>query len=279
MKDYHNNLADIIATRFISRHDAYAIQQPGGGYYRQDGNITRELLLAHLNKQITIGHYVLGGENLDTCKFFCFDVDLATNGTYLVTPDPALMPATGADDWLAANTTGPHTGNVRMLWKRRDPNSRPYIKERLRTLGEILTSTIHDVGIPTAMTYSGSKGIHVYGFTGPAQGEQAIALAELVITKARDRGCDFKPAKGSNSLVDYSGNFPGMGIEIFPKQPTALKADGGHGYGNLVRVEFGKNQNSPDDPCFLVDQRLAHVELSPHPDPVSVLSSGQPWKD
>ena len=267
-----DSLIDIIASRFIARHDVYSVQRSDGSYNPVNSPITRSVISDHLKGNATYGHYLLGGDNLDTAKFFCFDIDLATTGQFYIEPDLSIVPIDQeiTVEWIEANRLGPFAIDPRAAWKSRDPQSRPYFKERMRTTGEILTGAIHSLGIDTCMTYSGHKGIHVYGFTGPMRAVEVRAIAKQILT---DTGI-FEPSKGDNFYENFTGLIPGMSLELFPKQD---KVEPGH-YGNLMRMEFGVNLKSPDDPCFIVDQRLAHVKLEPHVDPVSVLLSGNPWK-
>lgn len=268
-------LTDLIASRFIARTDCYAVQRPDGSYNPVNSPITRSVVEDHLQGNATYGHYLIGPNN--EAKFFCFDIDLKTKGEYWIRPDLALMPeeigtaTPEADAWYDQNLQGPYEVDPRHAWKSRDPYSRPYFKERFRYLGEILTSTISDFDIPTCMTYSGHKGIHVYGFTGKADAGLIRGIANEVLHKTQI----FKAGKGSNFFDDATGEFPGLELELFPKQD---KVESGH-YGNLMRIEFGVNLKSPNDPCFVVNQTLAHTDFAPHPKPEQVLESGNPWKD
>lgn len=266
-------LSNLIASRFIARTDCYAVQRSDGSYNPVNEPITRSVVENHLHGNATYGHYLIGPNN--QAKFFCFDIDLQTEGIYWIEPDLTLMPNDCSnpadwDAWYEKNKQGPFSINPRQAWKNRDPQSRPYFKERFRYLGEILTKTIHDMGVPTCMTYSGHKGIHVYGFTGRAD----AAMIRLLAHEVLDQVDIFQPGRGSNFFVDKTGEFPGLELELFPKQD---KVEEGH-YGNLLRMEFGVNLKSPKDPCFLVNQTLAHTQLAPHPNPAQVLETGNPWQ-
>lgn len=265
------SLTNIIASRFISRTDVYAVQRDDGSYNPVKRPIDRSVIEEHLSGNATYGHYLLGTDN--TAKFFCFDIDLTTSGEFFIEPDFTLMPQDPvlADAWYEQNRRGPLPCNPRIVWTQRDPQSRPYFKERLRTVGELFTSQINRLGIGTCMTYSGHKGIHVYGFTGPADAKVVRNIGKRIL---KDTGI-FVPGRGENFFVDSTGQYPGIELELFPKQDSV---EPGH-YGNLMRMEFGVNKKSPNDPCFLVNQRLAHAQLAPHNDPVAVLRSGNPWQD
>lgn len=264
-------LVDLIASRFISRSDVYAEQNHDGSYRPVHAPITRSVIENHLNCNATYGHYIVNGSQT---KLFCFDVDLATEGEFYIEPDLSLVPPeydeVKFDKWYHDNKQGPFPANLRELWKSRDPASRPFIKERLRTIGEILTSHIHDLGIDTCMTYSGNKGIHVYGLTGLGVAGDIREIGQHIISETGI----FLPGRGANFYMG-DDQFNGFELELFPKQSVV---EDGH-FGNLLRMEFGTNRKSPKDPCFLVNQTLAYSQLAPHPNPVSVLRSGNPWRN
>jgi hypothetical protein len=148
----------------------------------------------------------------------------------------------------------------------------------LAALGTRCSSRIHsELGIPVACSYTGNKGIHVYGFTGHVPAAAARGAAEMVL---RSFG-SFEP-KGSNDSVywldtnlDPQDGYSNYTIEVFPKQDEV----GQGGYGNLLRAPMGRNLKNPSDPCFFIDQRREHTTLAPHPDPVALLTNGNPWKD
>lgn len=149
-------------------------------------------------------------------------------------------------------------------------------------MAEMLSGAVSkELDIPVAVAYSGNKGLHVYGFTGEMSGSQARAGALLAMEAAGQSFSstgEFVPSNGKNfyqyNSDDPIDGFKNLKIELFPKQDSMDGKD----LGNLVRLPLGVNKKNPKDPCFFVDQRLPHTELVPHPDPVSLLLSGDPWK-
>lgn len=265
-------LANAIAQRFIARTDAKAIQTSRG--YMPDRNLKNELvpwngqaLLDHLSGKCTYGHYLLNKSS--QVKLFCFDIDLNKMGW--CPPKPMLDyyeddRGKGDIDWVASHP--------REDWREHKRLGRDYYKLEMRTIAEHLSMLIsRELEIPTVMAYSGNKGLHVYGFTGLVPASDARAGAQHVLDLAgitlRDRAGNFTP--DSYYRVSAPSN---VTIEVYPKQDEV----GADSFGNLLRLPLGKNIKSPD-PTFFVDQRQAHDQLIPHPDPVSLLNSGNPWAD
>lgn len=265
-------LVPLFAKHFIARPDVVAVQHSNGSYSPQDTPFTAAILQEHLDGNKTYGHYLLSQSN--QCKFFCFDVDLRTEGVYWIEPDLALAPASFTplemDDWYEDNRVGPVSVDPRASWVNRDIKPRAYFKSQFRTIAEILTLKIHEtMGIGTFATYSGHKGIHVYGMTGLAPAAEVRAAAEHVLAQAEM----FVPSKGTNFFTDKTGEFPNLEVEIFPKQ---THVEPGH-YGNLLRLELGVNQKAPNDPTYFMDQTLPLNTFAPHPDPAWLLEHQTPW--
>jgi len=268
------DLVNLFAKHFIARPDVVAVQHNDGSYSPGKIGFTREVIASHLGGNYTYGHYMLNGNN--ECKFFCFDVDLKTDGVYWVEPDLQLAPESFTplelDDWFAANTKGPIAINPRQTWRDRGHEARNYFKRQFRSVAELLTSNIHtQLGIGTLATYSGHKGIHVYGMTGLAPASEVRAAAEFILDAV-----DFKPTKGKNFYGDSSGEYENLELELFPKQ---TEVDEGH-YGNLLRLELGINRKAPKDPTFFLDQSLPHNTFAPHRNPAWLLENCEnPWKE
>jgi hypothetical protein len=279
-----------MARRFICRRDAKAMQRPDGTYSparRYEGDAKFDLpwsmsdVTDHLNGKRTYGHYLLDAES--KVKLFCLDVDLNKDpGTWMQRPDLALLGDTHyepevIEQWFLENSHAVPTPSPRNDWRDRSHPGRAWYKMQLRTLAEKFSSRISsELGIPTACSYTGNKGIHVYGFTGHIPAAAARAGAEMVL---RSFG-SFEPKVGEDIFwhdtnLDPSDGYSNYTIEVFPKQ-DAIPAGG---YGNLLRLPMGRNLKNPSDPCFFIDQRREHTTLAPHPDPVALLTNGNPWKD
>lgn len=266
------SLVELFAQHFIARPDVIAVQHSNGSYSPKDTPFTAENIQAHIDGNSTYGHYLLNQAN--ECKFFCFDVDLKTEGIYWIEPDLALAPESFTmlelEDWYTNNKQGPFSVDPRMSWASRETAPREYFKMQFRSIAELLTYNISNtLGIGTFATYSGHKGIHVYGMTGRAPAKDVRAAADMVLT---DIGI-FKPSKGDNFFTDASGEYPNLLVEVFPKQTEVAE---GH-YGNLLRLELGINQKAPNDPTFFVNQTLPHTQFAPHPNPRWLLENQTPW--
>jgi hypothetical protein len=258
-----DELAKLLAQKFIQRGDAKAVQTARGYMPDRDADDTlrpwtMQAVKDHLAGVKTYGNYMLDAES--KCKFFCFDLDLKKYGWYYE----------GEGDETITS------GNPREEWKNRLSPARPHLKKALRHLGETLAMVISkDLELPTAMTYSGNKGIHVYGFTGPAAAAEVREAAQLTVDllDVGDNTWD-KDSTGLTYRTHTWGAeyFDSISIEVYPKQDKVETER----FGNLLRMPLGRNLKS-NDPTFFVDQRAPHDTLMPHPDPVGLLKSGNPW--
>lgn len=273
------NLETLIAQRFIARRDVKAVQAADGGYRPVRTPWSLPDLTDHLAGRRTYGHYLLNEHN--QCKFFAFDCDLNdADGAWVQQADLSQLPEnafTGehAEHYFEHNTFI-HGVNPRQAWRDRAHPARGWLKFQMRSLAELLSSAIHKhLQIPVVCTYTGNKGIHVYGLTGLMPAKDVREAARLILA-ATGR---FTPSRGDNFFIDTStpdwrDSFANFTIEVFPKQDTV---DPGH-FGNLMRVPFGRNLKNSVDPTFVIDQRLPHTTLAPHPDPLAALISGDPWR-
>lgn len=263
-------LQDLIAKLFIARTDVKAYQAGPGRFHGQYFTHTvgprenptylpwdRNALIAHIAGQTTYGHYLLNTDN--TCKLFAFDIDIkkldetnVENSAWL----PSLpMPTLDAEGWNSERSWDAWLQSFtwrdgRLAWQdRRDP-ARDYIKGAMRSLAATLERVIiEELQIPTAIAYTGSKGLHVYGFTGSMPAAEVREAAMLVI-----EALPIVPTRGKmiyewdSPLERAHEDHKIFTIEVFPKQDE-ISASGG--FGNLMRLPLGKNQKS-NDPTFFV---------------------------
>lgn len=272
-------IPSLLATRFIARRDVKAIQHSNGIYTphtrpkRSEDEPLEYLpwqmtdLEAHLSGSSTFGHYFLNQNS--ECKLFMFDIDLCDSGFLPEEkmPDPW---ASDADQlcWEIASINA--CADLRSAWRDRSHPGRPWMKRQFKQVAHKLVKTIMDeIAMPCAVAYSGSKGIHVYAFTGPISGYNAREGARIVL----DALGETEPSKGNNFYrfknQDNIDGFPNLSIEVFPKQDT-IDADG---FGNLVRLPLGRNLKNPKDPTFFVDMSDSLNSLSPV-DPLWALTDG-----
>lgn len=261
-----NSLTDLFASRFIARRDVKAVQLSSGGYNPIRERWQRADLEAHLAKTITFGHYLLDTD--DTTKLFCFDIDLKKQGYLPVNIwDPT-------SDYLG--TFQP--ADVRAAWADHQNPHRPYLKYCMRLIAHLFAERITSyLEIPVAVAYSGSKGIHVYGFTGRVPANDARDGAQIVIDSIGrfelERGeslYTLKPYPDGTLLAEDP--FINFSVEIYPKQTTLADKD----LGNLLRLPLGRNTKS-EDPTFFMDMTAPLVLMKPV-DPEWALTTSNPWK-
>lgn len=277
-------LHDLLAKKFVQRRDVKAVQQVDGTYRPDRTPWKRSDFKAHVDKSATFGHYLSDQDS--NVKLFVFDVDLEPNGTWVERPDlstldPSVVEGPELDAWFEKSTIV-HQSTPREDWKNRKHPGRSWYKFQLRTMAEMLSSAIHkELGIQVVCSYSGNKGIHVYGFTGVVPAHEARAGALLALEAAGNSFSatgEFVPVVGKNfyqyNSDDPVDGFRNLKIELFPKQASMDGKD----LGNLVRLPLGRNLKNPKDPCFFLDQSAPHNELVPHPDPVALLEGRSPWQ-
>lgn len=279
-------LAQIMGERFIQRTDVKAIQFSSGAYvpdnfpdlknpsrYQPLGWLGRHIL-SHIEGRQTYGNYMLDKNNFT--KFFAFDIDLEKQGTWVEHPKWEDIASENAEDdnQIFDDNTKIHLCNPRELWADRSAlGARAWYKWQMSQLAHMFCRVIKNhLKLPCAAAYSGSKGIHVYGFTGPIPAQEAREGALLVL----DILGQFEPLRGENFFRHKEGGvmgFPSFSIEIYPKQNAIDNKDG---YGNLMRLPLGRNLKS-SDPTFFLDLGAPLAQLRPHPDPVRLLTTGEPY--
>jgi len=279
----NNELAVLYAKRFIQRRDVKAVQFSNGGYspdreLKHIGNhgplgFQMDHLRAHLNGKATYGHYLL--DNDDNARLFAFDIDLQKTGFYVpMTQWDGSQPEA---DWEAAQSPvklgdplDRSDNTLREAWLDRASPARPWLKYQMGILARRFCRVIEEqTNLPCAAAYSGNKGIHVYGFTGPMNAadirEAALFVLDYMDEWEPIRGQHIFGHKIDNPLVGYQN----YSVEVFPKQDSLDGKD----LGNLMRLPLGRNLKSPD-PTFFLDLKTAPGVMAPHADPVALLESG-----
>lgn len=284
----NDQLAVLFAKRFVQRRDVKAVQFTSGAYVPDRELKNRQTqqpdpgrfgplgfqmqhLHQHLTGTATYGHYMLDHE--DQCRLFALDIDLEQNnpktghtGYYLPLP-----PFTSPEEAAAA---APVPLDVREAWTDRASPARPWLKYQMGMLARKFCRIItEELGIPTAAAYSGSKGIHVYGFTGPIPASQVREAALFVL----DFSDEWTLKKGQHffghKVEDPALGYQNFSIETFPKQDTLEGKD----LGNLMRLPLGRNLKS-NDPTFFLDLTTPPGVMQPHLDPVRLLETGDPFQ-
>jgi hypothetical protein len=171
--------------------------------------------------------------------------------------------------------------NPREAWLDRGHTARPTLKYQLHVAAHALVRQIrNELEIPVAVTYTGAKGLHVYGFTGSISARDAREGAQIIIDSLSETSLGSLTAtRGSNFFKfdnqDPVGGQPNIQIEVFPKQDSLDGKD----LGNLMRLPLGRNLKNPKDPTFFVDMTSALTDLKPL-DPMYALTEAatQPWR-
>lgn len=274
-------LAKLLAAKFIARPDVFAVQRHdiwmpvvAPKARREDPDVYVPIkmnhLLDHIHGRASYGHYLLNDKG--QCKFFAFDIDFEKadpkENIYFPVPGP-----------LTDYTWPPRTfvpGDPRALWKHPGISElqRKFLIYQLRTMAHKLARAIIDeFEIPAVITYSGNKGMHVYGLTGLIDANEARDGALIILESL---GC-FEPYKGNNffrhkqsEVADPIEDYPQLSIEIFPKQASL----DGKKLGNLMRLPTGRNLKGGES--FFVDGRVALTQLE-YRDPIEALNTAIPW--
>ena len=266
-------LENWIAKRFIQRRDVKAVQFKNGAYspdyklehpgHHAPMGFAREHLAAHLAGTSTYGHYVLDADS--KCRVITFDIDLVDDfsGTWC-----DMLKVYQEEEPVFIGV------NPREVWQNRDMiDARNWLKYQFKMLATKFCSAFVEMGLPTAAAYSGSKGIHVYGFCDPMDAKEAFEGAELALAMIDE----FEPYKGSHTFIhrntDPWSGYRNMTVEVYPKQESLE----GKTLGNLLRLPLGRNLKS-EDPTFFLDLDCPMVEFKPHPDPVRLLREGNPFQ-
>lgn len=285
----NHELAVLFAKRFIQRRDVKAVQValPDRIIYMPDREMKpqhigrhaplgflMDHLYAHLDGSATYGHYLL--DNEDNTRMFCFDIDLKQNDDDFTGYYMPLIPWDGVQpeaEWEASQL--PVAFNPREDWLNRAHPSRPWLKMQMGMLARKLTAAIQrELNIPCAAAYSGNKGIHVYGFTGPLPAIQVRAAALFVLEATNDWELERGHHIWRYKLQDPALGYPNINLEVYPKQDSLAEKD----LGNLLRLPLGKNLKNPLDPTFFLDLTTPPGVMQPHPNPVRLLENGNPYE-
>lgn len=269
---------DLFASKFIARPDAKAVQystrthagiwSPHTTTGKHDGERIpwrREDLTAHLAGTQTFGHYLLSSES--RCKLFAFDVDLEKTGWL---PTVSWEAVDDENQWKESFV---EVQNLRAAWLDRAHPGRQYMKLQFKEIAhKLLRGIVEELGIPCTAAYSGSKGLHVYGFTGLIDAAEARSGALLVL----DEIGEFSPIRGENFFrhrdEDPVEGYGNLSIEVFPKQATLDGKD----LGNLMRLPLGRNLKAPEEPTFFIDMTSPLGALQPM-DTVTALTAPNPF--
>jgi hypothetical protein len=243
--DAVRELAELLDRLFIERRDVKAWQTANGKYLPDRTQITMSDLCAHLSGERTLGHYLLSRE--DKCRLLAFDIDLATTGVW---------------DGRPIDPRG-EFGNAIGLIREGLTGQVLIVAERLARVVQ------RELGVPVAIAFSGSKGCHVFGFTGS---EAASLVRDAALDVIEACGC-FRPLHGANFFAHENDDMSCQ-VEVFPKQ-SSLK---GKDLGNLLRLPLGRNLKSGNESFFVRTGGGRRSEFW-RMDPLAALGGQLPWRD
>lgn len=262
-------ITNLLASRFIQRKDVKAVQK-GDAYYPDRSRWTRADLEAHVSGEKSFGHYLVDTES--QCKLFAFDIDLMKWDEGRSTrSQPTWVPIDG--DGYSLDTE-PKPLQPRDAWHhpKAPPELRRFLIAQMRGVADMFATLIADLGIDVAVSYSGSKGMHVYGFTGTAPAHDVRGAAMDIIDIA---GC-FEPLRGKNFFRHISDD-PRTGhgcieVEVFPKQSNLDDKD----LGNLLRLPLGTHAKSGNRAYFVTLN--SNIDELVELDPIVALEGENPWR-
>lgn len=269
-------VARLFAMRIINRPDVYAIQRANGDWNPVEQPITMDLLLRHIAGEVSIGHYMLGRDG--NVKLFAFDIDLekANAEREIFWPVPTRLDD-AAGEWVDFQP-----GDPRRAWELATTADGDWLRDffvyQLRSCANRIARTVEELlGVPTCISYSGHKGLHVYCFSGLISATEAREAAKIVL----DHTSLFAVARGNNfykgipRLDPNIDPWPQLSVEIFPKQDTAPG-----GFGNLMRLPLGRHlaaqPGHPYPNAFFVDPRWGHTQLVER-NPLEALTVENQW--
>lgn len=253
-------LAKLIASLFVERHDVKAIQTKTGAYMpvRQDMRDTASPtipfglrdLIDHINGVKTYGHYLVS--QAGTCRTFVFDIDLRSKAN----TDRGEEPIMFQDEEI----------NPREVWAGPVTDCKKDLQLQLRVMAEQLARQVHKIlAIKTLVSYSGSKGMHVYGCLDPGTPAHDAREVAGIVFETLD-GL-IVPEHGKN-FFKHATAFPALSIELFPKQDEVRE----DGFGNLIRLPLGKNQKSGKNGFFM--DMSTPIDQPKIDDPLIALTEG-----
>lgn len=266
-EDDLKQVAKLLVASFIERRDVKAMQHANGSYSPVLDHVAGKHddhagcprvpwglsdVIDHLQGGRTYGHYVVSAEN--TCRMFCFDIDLLKVGSWLDFETEGWIECAPREVWTTAPEGDRVLGDLR---------------SQLFCMAAGLASRIHTVlGLQSVVAYSGSKGLHVYGLL--ERGTPAADAREAAMTVLDSVGC-FEASRGHN-FFRHTDEYRAIELEVYPKQDTVREGDG---LGNLLRLPLGVNRKTGQRGFFVKLQTPGPLTGPFQPDdPIEALTYG-----
>lgn len=236
-------IAEALREMYVIRDDVKAAQR-GEAYFpvrtRQGDNVPFDEsdFIAHVTGEQSFGHYMVseGGQS----KLFAFDIDLDKP-----------QPSKGITyHWRGIEADGtwtdmePREFHPREAWlhPKAPDNLKRFLISEMRTASDKIADTLRDLlpEVPLGVAYSGNKGLHVYGWTGPYDAEELRQIGTEIL-----RVAGFEATRGNNF---FKCDAKTVTVELFPKQGSL---DGKDALGNLMRLPLGVNRKSMQKAHFI----------------------------
>ena len=281
----HNAIVNLLAQKFIARSDIKAVQHADGSYAPRHSKFTRADILDHIRGEVTYGHYLI---NLDNkVKVIVFDIDIRkseyNDAPYGTVELPTLYSPEDGYGGYQRFQTKEDLEEPRNIWRARglQPGDvrimqRGYLSQQMRGMANKIMRAVSDnLKVPTTMAYTGSKGVHVYAFTGLIDCELAVVGKNIVFDSL-----GFVRVKGKNFFMhpdagNREDSYAELDVEGYPKQEDLNES---RQFGNLVRLPLGVNRKNPSHPCFFMDARGNHGSRAiMRRDALDALTSDDPW--
>lgn len=220
------DLATALGSMFVERRDVKAWQYPDGAYRPERERMILGDLKRHVAGDRTLGHYLVSPEG--KVRVIAFDIDLKK------------ARKEGADE--QRRLLGCEEVDPRAIWAQADHPDRGVLAVQLSTTAWAIARRAHALtDLHVAAATSGSKGLHVYVFTGTIEASAARSIGrEILVSLGLEptRGDNFFAFPDEHMLVD---------VELFPKQDSV---DGG-GLGNLMKLPCGIHRKTSERTHFI----------------------------
>lgn len=261
-------VAKLLVSRLVERRDAKALQTPDGGYRPVRQRCAQRCgsceecqtlvpwalrdVVDHVTGERTYGHYIVDPAT-SACRTFVFDIDLRKKANPATDPpeEPIVFDGEEIDP--------------REVWAGPVTPARVDLGKQLQGMAHGLASaTTRLLGIPVLVSYSGNKGMHVYGcIDRGTPAAEARELARMVLESTEV----MIPDHGANFFKHHEG-YRALQVEVFPKQDK-VSADG---FGNLVRLPLGIHRKTGKPSFFIkLETELRHTKKD---DPMTALTEG-----
>lgn len=179
----------------------------------------------HMTGKRCMGTYLLDSDS--RTKFVAFDIDLKTNGEYLVVRDT--LAEIEAAEVAGVLDLDLKVGDLETALHRPDLEPHRWARILLNNLSLAITMNVAKLGLPTLTVLTGG-GMHVlvpFGEPIPAADARRIGADVM-------EALGHVPTRGDNFWITAGASeHPPVEVEIFPKQ------DKNQGFGNLIRLPLG----------------------------------------